>query len=255
MFKYIYGPVGSWRLGSSIGIDLLSMEEKVCSFDCVYCQVGKTGVFSCKREVFVQTEDIIKEIEQLPDVKIDYYRFSGRGEPTLAKNIKEVAQWIKDKKNGRCALLTNSSTITDKSLTDDLLNLDLISFKIDAATQETFEKINKPCCNIKLNNIIKGITEFRKIYTGLFTIQVMVIKENIQEIEKIASICRDLDPDIVYLNTPLRDSPVKPLTEKEFSEVIVTFKDIPYSSVFEAERKQVQPISRADTIKRRGKKI
>lgn len=256
MFKYIYGPVSSWRLGSSLGIDLLSMQQKVCSFDCVYCQIGRTKTFSCERKLFVPTEDVIRELEQLPDVRIDYYTFSGTGEPTLAKNLKDVASWIKNNKKGRCAILTNSSTIIDASLWDDLLVMDLISFKIDAATQKTFEKINSPCCGRKLEDIIKGISEFKKIYKGLFTIQVMVIEENLPEIEKIAGICRQLKPEIVYLNTPLRDSPVKPLTEKNFLEkVIVFFKDIPHLSVFESEKKQVMPISYADTIRRRGKKI
>ncbi len=256
MFKYIYGPVSSWRLGSSLGIDLLSMDEKICSFDCIYCQLGKTDIFTCERKLFVPTEEVIKELKQLPDIRIDYFTFSGRGEPTLAKNLKDVAIWIKNEKKGRCALLTNSSIITDISLWDDLLVMDLISFKIDAATQETFEKINRPSCNKKLKDIIDGISEFKKRYRGLFTIQVMIIEENLPEIERIASICRNLQPEMVYLNTPLRDSPVKPLVEKDFSEKVVAFfRDVPHLSVFEAEKKQVEPISPKDTMRRRGKKI
>lgn len=255
MFKYIYGPVSSWRLGSSLGIDLLSSDKKICSFDCVYCQIGKTDVFSCERKIFVPTDEVIKEIEQLPDVKIDYYTFSGRGEPTLAKNLKEVVDWIKRKKKGMCALLTNSSTITDESIWQDIMGIDLVSFKIDAATQETFEKINRPCCQIKLDSIIHAIKRFRNVYKGFFTIQTMFVEENLKEASKIAEICKSLNPDIVYLNTPLRDSVVPPLSEDKFLTVEEIFKDIPHLSVYRAEKKNVKPISIPDTIRRRGKKL
>jgi wyosine [tRNA(Phe)-imidazoG37] synthetase (radical SAM superfamily) len=75
-FKYIYGPVPSWRLESSLGIDLLSRPEKVCSFDCTYCQLGRNNVRRTTRDLFVRTGDVMKEIESLPDVSIDYLTFS-----------------------------------------------------------------------------------------------------------------------------------------------------------------------------------
>ncbi len=253
--KYIYGPVSSWRLGSSLGIDLLSQEQKICSFDCVYCQIGKTGIFSCERKIFVKTEEVIGELENIRDVAIDYFTFSGRGEPTLAKNLKDVAVWIKNNKKGKCALLTNSSTITDISVQNDIMVMDLVSFKIDAATQETFEKINKPCCGIKIAEIIKAITEFRKFYKGVFTIQTMFINQNLKEAEKIAEICRKLKPDIVYLNTPLRDSPVEPLSAETFQSIEKVFSDIPHLSVFHSKKKDVKPLSLPDTVRRRGKKL
>lgn len=255
VFRYIYGPVSSWRLGSSLGIDLLSQSEKMCSFDCVYCQVGKTDTCSCERKIFVPTADIINELKQIPEVKIDYYTFSGRGEPTLARNLKEVALWIKKEKKGRCALLTNSSTITDASVQQDIIAMDLISFKIDAATQKTFEKMNSPCCEIRIEKIIEALVDFRKIYRGIFTIQSMFVEENLKEAKDIARICRKLKPDIVYLNTPLRDSAVLPLSEESFSSVEKAFEDIPHLSVFRAQKKNVEPISLSDTVKRRGKKL
>lgn len=255
MFKYIYGPVSSWRLGISLGIDLLSQEKKVCSFDCIYCQIGKTDVFSCERKIFIPTQDIIEEINNLPDVEIDYYTFSGKGEPTLAGNIKEVALWIKKEKKGKCALLTNSSTITDISVQEDIMVMDLVSVKIDATTKETFEKINKPCCGIKLNRIIEGIKGFREKFKGVFTVQVMFVEENLKEAREIADVCKQLKPDVVYLNTPLRDSSVAPVTEEIFASVEDLFKDIPHVSVYRSQKKKVEPISMSDTIKRRGKKL
>ncbi|HOK79953.1 MAG TPA: radical SAM protein [bacterium] len=254
-FRYIYGPVSSWRLGASLGIDQLSQEKKICSFDCVYCQIGRTGVFTCERKIYVPAEAVIEELKQLPEVEIDYYTFSGRGEPTLAKDFKKLATWIKNEKRGRCAILTNSTTITDPSVRDDLCVMDLVSFKIDAATQETFEKINRPCCGITLDTILNHLADFRKIYQGLFTIQVMAIEENLKEMSQIAEICRKLSPDIVYLNTPLRDSSVPPVSQQHFNELEKLFEGLRVLSVYSAHKKVVQPISVKDTMKRRGKKI
>src|SRR3989338_4876143 len=94
-YRYIYGPVPSWRLGRSLGIDPISRENKVCTFNCVYCQLGHVQLFSDKRDVFVPTEDIIKEINSLPDLKIDYITFSGKGEPPLAENLGGIIREIK----------------------------------------------------------------------------------------------------------------------------------------------------------------
>ncbi|HOL49889.1 MAG TPA: radical SAM protein [bacterium] len=254
-FKYIYGPVSSWRLGSSLGIDQLSQEKKICSFDCVYCQVGRTGIFTCERSIYVPAESIIEELKQLPDLEIDYYTFSGRGEPTLAKDFKEVANWIKQVKKGKCAILTNSTTISDESVKQDLCVMDLVSFKIDAANQKTFEIVNRPCCGIKLENILNHIADFKKMYKGCFTIQVMAIQENVKEMVQIAEICKKLSPDIVYLNTPLRDSPVAPISETSFKEVEKLFEGMRCISVYSAHKKAVKPISMKDTMRRRGKKI
>ena len=93
--KYIYGSVPSWRLGRSLGVDLIS-GEKVCAFDCIYCQLGKTVRHLIKRGVFVPTSAIIKELESLPALDIDYITLSGTGEPTLAANLGEELSEIKE---------------------------------------------------------------------------------------------------------------------------------------------------------------
>ena len=94
-FKYIYGPVPSWRLGSSLGIDLLSQEKKICNFDCIYCQIGKTESYTAERKVYIPVKKVIDELKFVPLVNIDYITLSGRGEPTLAKNLGEVIDAIK----------------------------------------------------------------------------------------------------------------------------------------------------------------
>ncbi|MDD5532218.1 MAG: hypothetical protein PHC52_05460 [Syntrophales bacterium] len=86
-FKYVYGPVDSWRLGVSLGIDLLSQDAKVCTFDCSYCQLGRTPAYTTERRLYVSTEEILEEMAGLPEVEEDHITFSGIGEPTLARNL------------------------------------------------------------------------------------------------------------------------------------------------------------------------
>jgi wyosine [tRNA(Phe)-imidazoG37] synthetase (radical SAM superfamily) len=70
----------SWRLGASLGVDQLSREEKICSFDCLYCQLGRTGIHTAERGIFVSTEALLEEVKALPpELQIDIIPFSGRG--------------------------------------------------------------------------------------------------------------------------------------------------------------------------------
>ena len=105
-FKYVYGPVSSWRLGCSLGIDPVSKGRKICSFDCIYCQVGKTGLLIDERHRFINCEDIIKELDSLPPLEIDYITFSGAGEPTLASNLGEMIRGIKKIRQEKIAVIT-----------------------------------------------------------------------------------------------------------------------------------------------------
>ncbi len=254
-FKYIYGPVSSWRLGSSLGIDLLPGGKKVCSFNCIYCQLGRKVLSSMEIKDYVPVKEVLEELKNLPEVPIDYYTFSGRGEPTLAANIGKIAKWIKKNKKGKTALLTNSSTILNKKLWKDIQNIELIAFKMDAYSQNTFEKINKPVRGIHIADIRNALLEFKKGFKGKLTVQIMVLKENLDEMEDIKNFCKILKPDEIQLNTPLRPSGVNPIDKKTMSKVKKIFKGLPIISVYDVKKKKVEPISKKNTMKRRGKLV
>ena len=97
-YQYIYGPVPSWRLGRSLGVDVIASSQKTCSFDCIYCQIGKTKTLSGSRRIFVPTKNIIHEIKKLKRTKADYITLSGNGEPTLAKNLGDIIREIRNAK-------------------------------------------------------------------------------------------------------------------------------------------------------------
>ena len=252
-FKYIYGPVPSWRLGSSLGIDLLSQEQKICNFDCIYCQLGKNPEYSKERKLYVPTENIVKELELLPKIHIDYITFSGRGEPTLAVNLGETIKAIKRFRKETIAILSNSSLINREDVRQELYLVDFVSLKLDAFSQESLEKINSPAPEIAFQNIINGIKEFRKSYTGKLALQIMFLDENKDSADKLAELARQMRPDEVQINTPLRPCPAKPLSSASITEIKELFKGLNIISVYDSVHKIVEPISNKDTLKRRGK--
>ncbi|UCD55601.1 MAG: radical SAM protein [Candidatus Omnitrophota bacterium] len=237
-FKYIYGPVSSWRLGRSLGIDVICRgKDRVCSFDCIYCQAGKTRILSDRRKVFAPTREIIEEIKTLPPLKFDYITFSGAGEPTLAKNLGEIIKEIRKIRKAKIAVLTNSSIIDRKDVQRDLRLADFVIAKLDAHNHSLFTKINKPVKKIKFDNIVKGLKEFKSRYKGKFALQIMFVKENKRYAREIAHLACGIKPDEIQINTPLRPCEVTPLPKKELDKIEGFFKGITYVSVYKTGRK------------------
>ena len=252
-FKYIYGPVPSWRLGSSLGIDPLSARKKACSFDCIYCQIGKTEILTDKRKTFATVGDIIDELNSLPPVEIDYITFSGTGEPTLAKNLGKMVEAIKGIRKEKTAILTNSSLVDRKDVQKDLCLIDFVVAKLDAPTQNIFELINQPVKTARIKKIIKSMKGFKRLYPGRLALQIMFIQENKKHAKEIAQIAKEIKPDEVQLNTPLRPCRAKPLTKSEMEAIERYFGTLNTISVYNSRKKSVTPISTKNTLKRRGK--
>ena len=252
-FKYIYGPVASWRLGSSLGIDPISRKGKICTFDCIYCQLGKTVILTNEREIFVTATEIIKELDLLPQVKIDYITFSGIGEPTLAKNLGPIIKTVKKIRDEKIAVLTNSSLLDKYEVKEDLTLADFAIVKIDVPSQEIFEKVNRSLKTIKFDTILQAIKDFKHNFKGKLALQIMFIEENKEYASEIAQIAKEIKPDEVQVNTPLRPCLVKPLPEQELNDIINLFSGLNVISVYQTVKKAVKPISLKDTLARRGK--
>lgn len=255
--KCIYGPVPSWRLGSSLGIDLLSRDEKICSFDCVYCQLGRNDARQRVRGTFVAVEDMIKEIESLQDINIDYLTFSGRGEPTLASNLGEAIMSLKRIRREKIAVITNSSLLPIEEVQEELCTADLVVAKLDAVTEDVFVSVNRPARGLRVKDITDALVNFKKRFPGKLALQVMFTKANIVSAEEIADIARAIDPDEVQINTPLRPCGVRPLPEAELRSIKTFFERCGLNpiDVYAAEKKKVRPLSNGDTLRRRGKEV
>ncbi|MFA5167506.1 MAG: radical SAM protein [Candidatus Omnitrophota bacterium] len=257
-YKYIYGPVSSWRLGRSLGIDPISSFQKTCTFDCVYCQAGRTEIFSGRREVFVPTEAMTHELHSLPDVPIDYITFAGNGEPTLAKNLGEMIRAVKMVRKEKIAVITNASLIDRKDVVKDLLLADLVEAKLDASSTVSLKVVNQPMPEILWENILEGLKAFRKVYQGHLTLQVMFVAGNKTCAAAIAKIAHQIGPEEVEINTPLRACAVKPLLLEDIGEITTIFREtcgdkIKVRSVYEAKREKSRPFCQPSTERRRGK--
>ncbi len=252
-YKYIYGPVPSWRLGRSLGIDPVLNDGKVCTFDCTYCQLGRTKVFTDERNLFVAAPEIIDELNSLPRLEIDYITFSGTGEPTLAENLGDMIRAIREIRTEKIAILTNSSLMHRKDVQKDMSLADFVVAKLDAPLQKVFESVNRPIKTTKIENIIQAIKDFRSSYMGKLALQIMFTEQNKNYAPEIAKVAKEISPDEVQINTPLRPCKAKPLPKEELDKIKKCFKDLNAISVYEAEIKKVEPVSEENTLKRRGK--
>jgi wyosine [tRNA(Phe)-imidazoG37] synthetase (radical SAM superfamily) len=136
MNSAIYGPVSSWRLGRSLGIDLLSTQRKTCFFDCIYCQLGKTAKSTIERSEFVSLAKLTEELKGVRDIAADYVNFSRTGEPTLASNLGQAIEVAKSILPLPVAVLTNSSLMSNEDVHEDLAKADVVVAKVDAHSQE-----------------------------------------------------------------------------------------------------------------------
>lgn len=257
-FNYIYGPVSSWRLGKSIGIDPLSTSLKTCTYDCVYCQVWSTKRFPNERDVFVRTEDLIDEMRSLPPITVDYITFAGNGEPTLAKNLGEMIRAVRMFRKEKIAVITNASLIDRPDVREDLSLADRVEVKLDASSADAFSRVNRPMPGIFLERIIEGMRSFRKIYKGQFVIQTMFVSANRPDAEAMARLAASLRPDEIEINTPLRICAAQPLADSAIAEITGIFRSVcgdlvRVRSVYESRREKSKPFSQSSTERRRGK--
>jgi len=239
--EIVYGPVSSWRLGRSLGVDPICRAGKICSFDCVYCSLGSTTEKTTKRKAFVSTEQVAQALEKaIKKVEADIVTFSGTGEPTLAQNLGELIEIARDISGLPIAVLTNSSLKTRKDVRRDLSKADIVKGKLDVPNEKLLKQINRPHDGILFGEIVKGLKKFRAEFKGEFQLEVMFVPENKNFSEEIAKIVRAIKPDEVQINTPLRLSPVRPLTREELKEVQRSFEGMNFRLVYEAKKPKVK---------------
>jgi len=248
----IYGPVSSWRLGKSLGIDLLNTRRKVCSFNCIYCQLGETDQFIVEPREFISLEQLTREIELLNPIKADYATFSGMGEPTLASNLGEAIELVRSILDLPIAVLTNSSFMFREDVRRQLVHADTVVAKLDVPNEELFAMVNRPAPGLHFDRIKDGIRLFRHKYRGKLALQIMFIEANKDYASEIAALARQISPDEVQIDTPLRSSKVKPLPRENIASILEKFNNLKnVITVYEAPKPEVRPIDLAETLRRR----
>ena len=250
MNSTIYGPVSSWRLGRSLGVDLLS-REKTCSFDCIYCQLGRTINPQVERKQFVPTARLAQELEAVRGISADYVTFSGTGEPTLASNLGQAIKLVKSILPLPVAILTNSSLMPREEVRHELMQADVVVAKVDAPDEQIFRHINRPIVGYSLDQILRSIEQFSKEFKGKLALQMMFIAQNKHYAGQMADIARQISPEEVQLNTPLRPCPIKPLTPEEMAIIAEEFAGLKAVNVYQAPKPEVVPLNLEETLRRR----
>jgi len=156
---YVFGPVPSRRLGRSLGVDVVPL--KTCTYDCIYCQLGRTTRKTTERREWVPLEDVISELAEKLSAEPDYVTLSGSGEPTLYSRIGELIQRIKRLTDIPVAVLTNGSLLWDPGVRKDLLRADLVVPSLDAADAGMFRVVNRPHEDISFDQMLRGLKESR----------------------------------------------------------------------------------------------
>jgi len=248
MYKYLFGPVPSRRLGISLGVDLVP--KKVCSLDCVYCEVGQTTKLTTERREYILYDRVTTELSDYfshnPDP--DYITFSGSGEPTLNSRIGDVLQFIKkNKPTIPVAVLTNGTLFYDKKVRDELLGANVVLPSLDAAREDTFRKINRPAQGLTIKKCINGLADFRKAYSGQIWLEVFFAPGyNDREADLIAlkNAFEQIKPDQIQLNTLDRPGTVNNVqrASMEYLERVIDFWQLPNVEIIAAapERKNIQ---------------
>ena len=255
MNSIIYGPVPSWRLGRSLGVDLVSTQGKTCSFDCVYCQLGRTIHRTSRREEYVPLGRIENELALIQEIEIDYVTFSGIAEPTLASNLGQAINLVKSHLAYPVAVLTNASLMFAEDVRRDLSQADVVVAKLDAPDEALFQEINQPVAGISFQQTCEGIKQFRKEFSGTLALQMMFIAANKGQAHEMAEQAEEIRPDEIQLNTPLRPCAVEPLSEQDMISVKREFRHFGDNAimVYESVKPLVQPMNMAETLRRRPK--
>jgi len=205
--RHVYGPVPSKRLGRSLGVDLVPY--KTCTYDCIYCQLGRTTHKTSERSTYMDMDDILAELE----IKLkmgsepDYISMAGSGEPTLNRDIGNLIESIKRMTNIPVAVLTNGSLLWQPEVRDALMAADVVLPSLDAGDAAMFEYVNHPEARVTFEKMVSGLVDFIREFSGEVWLEVFLLAGVTAipaEIEKIVSIVRQLCPRRVQLNTVSR---------------------------------------------------
>ena len=229
MRKLVYGPVPSRRLGISLGVDIVPYKN--CSYDCIYCQLGKTTNHTIQRKSFVPIDSVIEEIKEVIDQNndIDYITFSGSGEPTLNQDVGEMIRKVKSFTQIPVAVLTNGSLLWDKKVREDLSEANLVVPSVDAVSEEVFCKVNRPIEGLKIDKVLLGIRDFCKNFKGKIYLEIMLVKDvndSEEEIRQINQFVQELSVDKIQLNTVIRppgDPTARPLDKEKLQKIKAWF--------------------------------
>ena len=251
--EYIFGPVPSRRLGRSLGVDLVPF--KTCSYDCIYCQLGRTTNKTIQRKEWVPIDIVVEQLKEKLGSKPDYITLSGSGEQTLFSRIEELISRIKDITDIPIAVLTNGSLLWLSEVRKALKSADMVVPSLDAGSSQIFQYVNRPHQDITFSKMLQGLVEFREDYNGQYWLEVFLlagVTTPEMEISKLKTCINAICPDKVQVNTvtrPPAEGFAEPVPQKQLqiiteelykkAEVIADYSDVHKQRDFSARREDV----------------
>ncbi|TNJ38391.1 radical SAM protein [Chlorobaculum thiosulfatiphilum] len=208
--NYVFGPVSSKRLGQSLGVDLLP--SKSCTWNCVYCQLGRTKEYVTERREFFPKEDILAEILDAVSSgkKIDWITFVGSGETTLYKGLDWLIAEVKKATEIPVAVITNGSLLCLPEVRKELLEADAVLPSLNAGSAELFERIDRPASGFTFEKHVEGLRLLRQEYRGKLWVEVMLIRglnDSEAALNDMAAVLAEIRPDMIHLVLPTRPAP------------------------------------------------
>ena len=229
-FRHLYGPVPSRRLGRSLGVDL--MPHKICTYDCIYCQIGRTTEKTLLRKEYVPVEEVLDEVKRFLEegkTSADVISLGGSGEPTLHSKIGAVIEGIKKMTSIPVAVITNGSLLYEGGVRQDLLQADRVLPSMDAVTRDVFMRINRPRGEFSVEKMVEGLVAFRKVYRGQIWLEILLcqgVNDTKDELQRMREAVDRINPDRIDLNTVVRppsETWARPLIQKELEEIQTFF--------------------------------
>ena len=241
MSKIVFGPITSRRFGQSLGIDL-SPDAKQCNFDCIYCELkGAKPVDTIQNPPLVK--EVIASVKEalLKHKDIDVITLTANGEPTLYPYMKELVKELHNiKNNSKLLILSNGATVTCKEVREVLKDIDIVKLSLDCVSEKCFKKIDRPIKGLHVEDIIKGIKEFRKIYDKELVLEVLVVEginDKQSEFEALRDVLKEIKPDRIDISTvdrpPAYD--VKSVSIPRLKELASILSSLPISLAYKRD--------------------
>lgn len=212
--KYVFGPVMSGRLGRSLGLDLLG--DRICSMDCIYCEVGATHRLTQERAPYVPAADVLAELKAWKEeghTPPDMVTLGGLGEPCLNSEMVDVIASARSLFPGTdIAVLTNATALTDAAVRTELAQADVVLPSMDSLVEDEFQRINRPADGITADNVAEALLAFREVFKGKIFLEILLIEgvnDSDANLEKLTEFCRRLSPDRVDVVTTSRPGTIR----------------------------------------------
>lgn len=229
-YRRLFGPVASRRLGRSLGIDLVPL--KTCTFDCVFCQAGRTDARTVTRREFVPVADVTAELDRwiAAGGEADTITLSGSGEPTLHLRFGDVLRAVAARMPTRKALLTNGSLLHDAAVRADAALADVVKISLGCWDERSLDRLNRPHPDVDFRRMLDGMREFRRRFAGELWLEVFAVhglNDTEEAMRRIAGHVKTILPDCVQLNTVVRppaDPVAVPVAEEQLRSLALLFE-------------------------------